>query len=105
MESLEQIVPWRFVYCNISGSGEPERVQGFRVSSNIFPLLGAKPARGRTFLPQEEQAGRDRVAILSYAYWQRRFGSGNDIVGRTIHIDGEAVTVIGGSGRRAGAGT
>ena len=59
--SLELISPWRFVYSNVSGSGEPERVQGFRVSSNFFPLLGTMPALGRSFLPEEEQPGRDRV--------------------------------------------
>ena len=93
--SLELISPWRFVYSNVSGSGEPERVQGFRVSANFFPLLGTMPALGRSFLPEEEQAGRDRVVVLSQGFWKRRYAADPAVIGRAISIDGQSATVIG----------
>jgi putative ABC transport system permease protein len=93
--SLQQVAPWRFVYVNISGSGEPERVEGFRVSSDFFPLLGTAPMLGRNFLPEEEHAGRDRAVVLSFGFWQRRFGGDPNIVGHPVTVDGAAATVIG----------
>jgi putative ABC transport system permease protein len=93
--SLELISPWRFMYFNVSGSGEPERVQGFRVSPNFFPLLGATPIFGRAFLPEDEHPGRDRVVVLSYGFWQRRFGGDPRMVGSALTIEGQAATVIG----------
>jgi hypothetical protein len=83
------------VYSNVSGSGEPERVQGFRVSANFFPLLGTMPALGRSFLPEEEQPGRDRVVVLSQGFWKRRYAADPAIIGRAISIDGQAATVVG----------
>src|SRR6266436_3494479 len=94
-DSLELVAPWRFVYSNVSGSGEPERVQGFRVSANFFPLLGTMPALGRSFLPEEEQAGRDRVVVLSQGFWKRRYAADPAVIGRAISIDGQSATVIG----------
>ena len=73
----------------------PERVQGARVAATFFSLLGAQPAVGRGFFADEEQPGRDRVAILSHGFWQRRFGASRDLLGRQILIDGEPVTVVG----------
>src|SRR5215467_11905971 len=69
---------------NITGVGEPERVQGFLVSANFFRALGVDPALGRGFLAGEDQAGRENVAVLSYGLWQRRFGSDPGLVGRSI---------------------
>ena len=65
------------------------------VTTALFPLLGVAPARGRTLLPEEEWAGRDRVTILSHDFWQRRFGGDSAIVGSTVRINGEGHEVIG----------
>jgi predicted permease len=78
-----------------TGLGEPERVDGAEVSANLFPLLGISPMLGRTFLPEEEHRGRDRVVLLGYGLWQRRFGGDRSVVGRTIAVDGEPTRVIG----------
>ncbi|HUJ23783.1 MAG TPA: ABC transporter permease [Bryobacteraceae bacterium] len=94
-DSLDLISPWRFYYFNLSGAGDAERVQGFRVSANFFPLLGATTVLGRVFASDEEQPGRDRVVILTHGLWQRRFAAAPNIIGRRINIDGEAATVIG----------
>jgi putative ABC transport system permease protein len=92
---FEQISPWRFLYFNLSGKDEPERVQGLTVSASFLPLLGAQVQRGRTFLPEEEQAGHDKVAVLSDALWRRHFGQDPNLVGQKISIEGESYTVVG----------
>src|SRR5215831_15951428 len=69
---FEQIAAWRFLYFNLSGRDQPERVQGLTVSASFLPLLGAQIQAGRIFLPEEEQIGYDKVAILSDALWRRR---------------------------------
>jgi putative ABC transport system permease protein len=80
---------------NLTGVGEPERLNGSRVSANLFPMLGVAPLYGRLFLAGEDTDGRDRVAILTYGLWKRRFGADPAIVGRTIALNGEPYTVVG----------
>ncbi|HEX8140377.1 MAG TPA: ABC transporter permease [Pyrinomonadaceae bacterium] len=80
---------------NLTGEGEPERLQGMAVTANLFPLLGAEAARGRTLLPQENQTGNDRVVVLSDALWHRRFGADPNIVGKSITLNGEPHTIVG----------
>jgi predicted permease len=79
----------------LTGGGEPERLGGIRVSTNCFEVLGVSPAMGRTFLPDEDQSGRNRVAILSHGLWQRRFGSSPKVIGEVVHLNGEDYTVVG----------
>jgi putative ABC transport system permease protein len=78
----------------ISGHGDPERITAARVSASLFPMLGAKPMLGRTFLPDEDSPGHP-VAILSYGLWQSRYGGGADALGRTIEVDRQPYTIIG----------
>src|SRR5262245_35838509 len=80
---------------SLTGAGEPERVQNFKVAAGFFRLLGGEAALGRAFLPEEEQAGRGQVVVLGYDLWQRRFGADPRIVGATVSLDGKAHTVIG----------
>jgi putative ABC transport system permease protein len=82
-------------YSLTSGYGEPEQVSGLRVTASVFRVLGTQPMLGRTFFPEEEEPGRDRVVVLSYGLWARRYGADRDIVGKTIPIDGAAFTVVG----------
>jgi predicted permease len=79
----------------LTEAGEPEQLQSVCVTPNLFPMLGVSPALGRNFLPEENQAGRDRVALVSNALWRHRFGSNSNLVGRYIRLDGESYTVIG----------
>jgi len=74
---------------------EPERVNGLRVSANILTLLGAKPALGRDFLLEEEQPGREAVALVGYTLWQQRYAGDPKLVGQTVTLDGKAYTVVG----------
>jgi len=80
---------------NITGSGEPERVRGGMVSSGFFPIFGVKPLLGRLFSPDEDRAGAAPVVLLAEGFWQRRFGSDRDIVGKQIIMNGDAYTVVG----------
>jgi putative ABC transport system permease protein len=79
----------------LGGQGEPARLAGAAGSSNFFSLLGVRFTLGRSFLPEEEVPGRNRVAILSYRLWQDRFGADPTIAGRSITLDDTAHTVIG----------
>ena len=74
--------------------GEPERVNGLRVSVNILSLLGLKPVLGRDFFPEENQPGNASVALVGYGFWQRH-GADPDFAGEKLTIDGKVYTVIG----------
>lgn len=73
---------------------DPEQVPGVRVSANLFPLLGVKPMLGRAFLPEEDEPGAPKVAILGFGLW-RRFGADPTVIGRTMSLDTEVHTIVG----------
>src|SRR5882724_3381292 len=79
---------------NLTGVGEPERLDGRRVSANLFDVLAVPPLIGRTFVPDDDRLGT-HVVLLSYRLWQRRFGSDPSIIGRAVTLNGENYTVIG----------
>ena len=93
--SFEQTAAWASWAFNLTGNGEPELVDGARVSWNFFDTLGVKPLLGRTFRADEDQAGAARVAILAEGLWQSRYGGDAKIIGRTITIETEPYTVVG----------
>ena len=79
----------------MAGAIEPVQIATFSVSPDLFPLLGVEPARGRTFLDEEAQVGKDQVVVLSHGLWQRQFGSDPNIVGQNVTLDGVPYNVIG----------
>src|SRR5215813_4755874 len=91
----EQLAAYEFNTLNFTGSGEPERVAALRVTANFFSVLGVAPAHGRNFLPEEDQSGRNHVAILSDGLWRRRFGADPNLIGRQIQLSGDSYTVVG----------
>src|SRR5688572_21660970 len=93
--SFDGMAAWYETTGNLSGEGEPERLSTARVSDNWFTLLGVRPQSGRTFSDGEDQHGAARVAVLSDAFWRRRFAGDSAIIGRTIRLDGNPVEVIG----------
>jgi putative ABC transport system permease protein len=80
---------------NLTGVGEPERVQASTASSDLFSLLGVRAVVGRTFQPEEDKTGSAAVILLSYHYWQRRFGGDAGVVGRSVSLDGRPYTIVG----------
>jgi predicted permease len=80
---------------NLTGTGEPRRINAARISASTLPLLGVTPELGRNFTPEEDRYGTDHVVLLSHALWQSQYGSAPDIVGKTVHLDETAYTVIG----------
>jgi predicted permease len=80
---------------NLTGNGDPERIGTIRVSSNLLPMLGYRAAMGRLFLPDEDIAGHNRTALLSYGTWTRRFGSDPHILGRSVAINGVSCEIVG----------
>jgi putative ABC transport system permease protein len=83
---------WR---ATLTGGGEPIVIRGARVSPQYFDIFGVRAAAGRTFLPAEDQPGKDRVVLLSHVLWESRFGSDPAMPGREILLDGEPHTVVG----------
>ena len=73
----------------------PEVLQGMRVSANYFSTLGVTPLLGRTFVSDEDQPGKNSVVLLGEEVWLQRFGGDTNILGRTVFLDGQSVTVVG----------
>ena len=80
---------------NLTGNGEPERLQAAAVTGNYFQALGVKPVLGRTFLLENEKPGNDQVVVISYGLWQKRFGGSTDIVNKTMTLGGKTCQVLG----------
>ena len=78
----------------IVGAGEPEQVAGLRVTSNFGEFFGIKPLLGRTF-HLDESSAKHNLAVLSYAYWQRRYAASPTAVGQGMTLNGEQYTIIG----------
>jgi predicted permease len=80
---------------NIAGADSSDRIFGAEVMANAFDTLGIHPALGSFFTREEGVAGRDSVVVLSYGYWQQRFGQNPNVIGQTIRIDGISRRIIG----------
>jgi len=79
----------------LTGAGQPEELQGVRVSAAYFDIFGVQAVLGRTFAPDEDQLGKSQVVILSHRLWENRFGADPSIVGRTLTLSGKPCTVVG----------
>lgn len=79
---------------NVTGTGTPERLEGYLVTPSFFPLLGMAPLMGRVFPESEAGTGSIREAIISYATWQNHFGADPNIVGRNLNLNGGPVTIV-----------
>jgi len=80
---------------NLTGDGEPEKVEAYGVTANLLPLLGVQTSPGRGFTADEDKAGASNVVVLSHNLWQQRYGGDQSIVGRQLLLDGEKYTVVG----------
>ena len=73
---------------NVTGAGEPEHLPGLDVTDGTLPLLGVTPALGRLFNRQDDSAGAPQTVLLSYGYWQQKFGGATSVIGSSITVDG-----------------
>jgi putative ABC transport system permease protein len=94
-QSFEDVAASAESTFNLTADGDPERVAAYKVTANFFPLFGVAPALGRNFATEEDRPGAQRVAVLSHALWQTRYGGDRQIINREIQLNGEKYTVIG----------
>ncbi|HEY0321327.1 MAG TPA: ABC transporter permease [Pyrinomonadaceae bacterium] len=94
-QSFEEITAFRRDSFNLVGAGEPERLAGRLASASFFKTFGAKLFKGTDFPEAEDRVGGQKVVILGYGFWQRRFGSDESIVGKQLSLNNQSYTVIG----------
>jgi len=94
-KSFEQIGAYRSDTSDMTGSGEPERLNAGFASADLFATLGVAPALGRSFTMEEDTTGGAQAVILSDKLWRRRFGADPQVIGRTLTLEGQNRTVIG----------
>ena len=93
---FEKMAAYNFTSRNLTEDGQTaERLLSLAATADFFPLFGVAPAYGRVFKPEEFEPNADNVIVLTDRFWQRRFGSDPNIVGRTIQLDGKTVQIVG----------
>jgi putative ABC transport system permease protein len=80
---------------NLTGLGEPERISCAQVTASLFNTLGVRPVTGRVFAAEEDKPGANNVAIVSEAFWQRRYGRDQSILGKTLTLNDKPYTIVG----------
>jgi len=94
-KSFSAMSATRVTTLTLTGTGEPERLPAQMTSASMFPLLGVRPALGRTFAQEEDRAGGAQVAVLSYGFWRRRFAGSPEVLSKSITLDNKSYTIIG----------
>jgi putative ABC transport system permease protein len=94
-QSFETVAAFNTADFNFTGGTQPERIAGASVTLNLFPMLGAQPAQGALFSPEENQPGRGNVVVVSHGFWQQRLGGDTSVIGRSITLNDLSYTVIG----------
>ena len=95
VHAFEDVAVAESTTADLTGQGEPEVIRGVRASANIFSVLGARPALGRTFSREEDESGHGHVLILTAAFWRDRFQSDPSAIGKSITLDGVPHEVVG----------
>jgi putative ABC transport system permease protein len=94
-QSFAQIAAYRFDTADLTGNGEPERLDAGFASADLFATLGVAPALGRVFTPAEDAAGSAAAVLLSDSFWRRRFGGDPQVLGQTLTLEGQSRMVVG----------
>ncbi len=94
LTSFEHIAAFRTNVVTLTSGGEPLRAAALDITPEYFEVYGVKPVLGRALLPAECDAG-EHVAVISHAIWQREFAGSDDVIGRTIEIDGDRCLIVG----------
>ena len=93
--SFQSIGAWVDSDANLSEGGRAERAMLRIVMPSLLPTLGVEPVRGRNFLPEETTKGRDKVALITYGLWQRRFNGSDDAIGKSVYLDNVDYQIVG----------
>jgi len=93
--SFQALAAFNNNLANLETASGAVRVSAVSTTDNFFDVFGVHPLLGRTFLPGEEEAGKNNIVVLSYEEWQKTFGGDSNIVGRAIQLDGVSNTIIG----------
>ncbi|HVJ25976.1 MAG TPA: ABC transporter permease, partial [Vicinamibacterales bacterium] len=93
--TFEDFALWDGAAFSITGTGEPERVQGLIVTDGLLPILRVEPVAGRRFSREDDQPGAPDRLMLTHTFWQRKFGGDVSAVGRTLTVDGRPYEIIG----------
>jgi predicted permease len=83
-----------FAY-SLTGLGEAEQIRAMLITSDLFSLLGVRPALGRWFAPGEDEIGAAPIAVISDGLWKRKFGGSADVLGKNLTLDGRDFTIVG----------
>lgn len=94
-KTLEAVGAYQGDSLSITGTGQPEQVTGLDVTHEVLPILGVKPALGRLFTQKDDTAGAPDTVILSYGFWQKKFGGSRSVIGQNITADGKPREIIG----------
>jgi MacB-like periplasmic core domain/FtsX-like permease family len=94
-QSFTEFSAQSFTGFTLTGRGDPENLNGVRVTENFFRALAVQPLFGRVFNPDEDRPGGANVAVLSHTFWQKRFGGDQNVLGQSITLNGAPFTVIG----------
>src|SRR5436190_11277582 len=86
-QTFQQFGVWNSGTSNVTGSGDPEQIPTLRTTFEVLPALGIQPILGRWFSQADDSPGARDTAILTYAYWQRKFGGDKAIIGRFLTVD------------------
>jgi predicted permease len=92
---FEDIAMWQNGARSVTGFGDPERVDTLDVTYAMFPILRVSPAAGRIFGAQDDEIDSPETVMLSYGYWQRKFGGDRGVIGRSIVMDGKTREIVG----------
>ena len=95
VQSFDQLAVYAWDEVNLTGDREAQKVQDFQISANFFPAIGVHPLMGRSFLPEEEEPGKNQEIILSYGLWQQRYAADPNILNRVVKVDGKSFSIIG----------
>jgi putative ABC transport system permease protein len=93
--SFQNIGAWVDSDANLSEGGRAERAMLRIVLPSLLPTLGVETVRGRNFLPEETTKGRDKVALITYGLWQRRFNGSDDAIGKSVYLDNVGYQIVG----------
>lgn len=99
VRSFDRLAAYAWQEVNLTGDGNPQKVNTFKISANLFETLGVQPQLGRGFVSDEEEPGKDQEIVLGHALWEQRYASDPQILGKNIKVDGKSYTVVGVMGK------